>query len=1077
MKVSDILEEVKATLGKCSNDFAYARITEAVKLLANKNKGSWNPLIGYVDICTTPRDCQTVTLPYEVDVPMAINIGGYPKIFHNKWAEFHLNGLGSNSLSSDYWEDIGYFPCVDDIKDWGYLAAVSELKTDLGKNLRIYGRDRNGKTLRAQAADGTWSDGVPIPINYLSDYPGEVVIPDPERLQQRIFSVDEFNTFTSTTAHEFVTGAEVDLVLVSSPITPLETLTSYYVRVLNATQVKLYEKRSDALADTNAIGLDEATAASEFTLTDRRGIAVLTRFRTGVAHGFSTGILASLTGTTMPTPIVEDENYYVRVIDTTRFTLHETATDAANNANPIDVSDEGVNLTVKGKQDLLPKNYLEFEEEHNFVTGDLITAQNNTGTLPSPLVNGSSYYVRAISAKKVSLHVSLSDANSGENPIYCTTSGTGTSQLVKTIPCSVELGTTSNCTAIDHNLNLSGGDFIQFSTDGSFPAPLSSGTVYQADAPASTNTFTIADLTGTPINITTLGTGQLYLLLSRVFTVAFYHNWETDASKISTGDEANVDTSLTLPATNPSIDSTTTYFVRKEDDETISLFTTEAYATDTAVRTTASRARATNVATITTSAAHGLSTGDYVDTSNIAISLDGVLDTVTVTAGGAGYTNDDGATLTDAGGHTARGTLTVAAGAITAITVTDGGSGFTVAGALTITPDAAGAGATATVGSVNNGVANTDNTYNQDRAQITVTGATTFTYASNGLDEPTTADTGGSVVISPIKVLSFGVGELRLVLSRSVVAEIASSSVRIDSIGYLTEGATGRFETTGTLPVPLVTGTDYKVAIDTDTGYVSFKDTGGHPVTLLTIGEGLHNFVIAKTFNVSLGTNVTCALNEYTDGDAVTLTTSDTIPAPLTTGTTYYLRRIDDNSVEIYDTEAHAKDTSSTTGRIEPTSRGEGIHYFNQFLPNWEISDISHIIKDTTNGVLSVYCFDYGRLLDLTVLGYFKPNETEPRYRRIRIAQTCDWIRMRYKRNTFKITSSDDFIPLENPTAVLFMVRAINLMKNNFVEEGQKYERLAEKYLKEEKSCQDGPDTFSLQVNDEVYGSGEDVVT
>lgn len=69
--------------------------------------------------------------------------------------------------------------------------------------------------------------------------------------------------------------------------------------------------------------------------------------------------------------------------------------------------------------------------------------------------------------------------------------------------------------------------------------------------------------------------------------------------------------------------------------------------------------------------------------------------TVTVTAGGSGYTSAPTVTFSGGGGSGATATATVTSGAVTAITVTNGGSGYTSAPTVTIT-GGAGSGATAT---------------------------------------------------------------------------------------------------------------------------------------------------------------------------------------------------------------------------------------------------------------------------------------------------------------------------------------------------------------------------------------------
>src|SRR6266850_3659628 len=57
------------------------------------------------------------------------------------------------------------------------------------------------------------------------------------------------------------------------------------------------------------------------------------------------------------------------------------------------------------------------------------------------------------------------------------------------------------------------------------------------------------------------------------------------------------------------------------------------------------------------------------------------------------------------------------------------------------------------------------------------------------------------------------------------------------------------------------------------------------------------------------------------------------------------------------------------------------------------------------------------------LLGVYQFNDTDPMFRRIRISHHAPWIRIYFRRATFKITSIDDYIPLGNAQAFLMMMR------------------------------------------------------
>lgn len=164
MLVSSIIELAKKAVGGCNNTIALDYIERALDLL--QQEGNFDPQIGYMDVCTT--DC-VITLPDEIDVPLAINVGGHPSDFRNKWFEFHLNGPGSECCGSSCnwsWEDQGTFGAFRDPLGDSKLVAVSSEASDGDnvKNLLVYGYDSVGKWVMTDKGDGVLSDGMEVPI-------------------------------------------------------------------------------------------------------------------------------------------------------------------------------------------------------------------------------------------------------------------------------------------------------------------------------------------------------------------------------------------------------------------------------------------------------------------------------------------------------------------------------------------------------------------------------------------------------------------------------------------------------------------------------------------------------------------------------------------------------------------------------------------------------------------------------------------------------------------------------------------------------------------------------------------------
>lgn len=1150
MLVRDIIRDVKDLLGKCDDERVFSRISESVVQLSNI--GNFDLLTGYVDICACSDGC-TITLPRQIETPLAVNIDGRPAFFRSKWFEFHLNGPGSMPRCDWTWDDRGFVPVVMDIIQPSYLLAIADLKTDLSAQLRVFGFDQNNDWIRTQNADGSWSDGFLVPINILSDFPMNIPTFDAQRRFVRDFRtpVNTELVLTGASEHQLTTGAPVILSLVNAPLPGgLINGTTYFARKVSDTRVSLHSTQSGALLNTGVIEITSWDAASIVSLTDRRQIVVQSKFTASSTHIQRTGMRVQFIATTFPSPLVALTDYFTRVIDATNFQIHASPSDAEDNLSPIDVTTPGVGVSVKAFQDADPITHLDFTVPHNFLQGDSVKVVNSSGQLPAPLLPEVTYFVRYISATRITLHATVSDAATGENPIVLLSSGAGASSVVKSVAAIANVGSSNNITSFGHNLTIQStfagkttatraratnvatltftnphllqtgdlvtisgvsgtgynsttpvavtkvttksityqnaganeaptadvggtvtklpqsGDFVQFATSGVMPAGLDQNTTYRAEPPMSSDTFTVYTTGAVPVNILNAGSGQLQLVISRVFTVGFTSDWRTNATVIINGTPVKLATDGALPSASPALNNSTTYFARKINDATIQLFDTSGHSTDTAIRTTTLRSRAANVATLTTSAAHTFSNGDKVDISGVQVVRNGVLTTINITSGGTLYVEGETATITDAGGHTATGELSVAAGVITNITILNGGSGFTALGALTITGSGS-VDAVCTVATVTNNVATPDSTYNATAVTIAVTGATTFTYASVGLNEPSTADTGGSIIRSDIKIIGPASGQTELVFERTVVAAPFDSLLRISSSSFLEEGATIQLETDGTLPAPLATATDYHLSIEG--GLLRIKDTLDNNITITTVGSGNHFMTIVRDFNVNTPTDFTVTDNNYDDGDAITLETTGTLPTGLSLATTYYVRRIDDNTVEFYDTEAHALAAPATTGRIVASNTGTGSHSIVQMVANFLVQKVERVLKSPTDGFVNLYAWDTGRTDALTLLGRYEPTETQPLYRRIKVPTRCSWVRMRYRKSIFEITSLDDFIPVRNKMAILMQIKGLDLLRKEFNDAAKAYLDISKQFILDQQSGDDGPSVPTLQINKDIF--------
>lgn len=162
--VSDIWDDAKDVFGTCDEAVLYRGINDAIEMLAYK--GDWSPLMVYLDICAQGR---CITLPSEVETPLAVAIDGVPALAQNQLYRFHLNGPGEGSYqqyAQRMWEDVGQHPTMRDLGTPSKIVAVLERPEDNNCVVRAYGYDLSGNWVRQQQPDGTWRDGYQIPTFY-----------------------------------------------------------------------------------------------------------------------------------------------------------------------------------------------------------------------------------------------------------------------------------------------------------------------------------------------------------------------------------------------------------------------------------------------------------------------------------------------------------------------------------------------------------------------------------------------------------------------------------------------------------------------------------------------------------------------------------------------------------------------------------------------------------------------------------------------------------------------------------------------------------------------------------------------
>lgn len=80
------------------------------------------------------------------------------------------------------------------------------------------------------------------------------------------------------------------------------------------------------------------------------------------------------------------------------------------------------------------------------------------------------------------------------------------------------------------------------------------------------------------------------------------------------------------------------------------------------------------------------------------------------------------------------------------------------------------------------------------------------------------------------------------------------------------------------------------------------------------------------TMSIATPCVVTLTMHGVVTGLPVVFTTTGVLPTGVVSGTTYYARYVNANTFQLYDTEEHAFDTTSTTGRVNTSGSQSGVH-------------------------------------------------------------------------------------------------------------------------------------------------------
>lgn len=162
------------------------------------SRGDWDGTLGRMRICVT-KGC--LVFPRYVDTIRKLNVCREDYPIRNNWYEF-LPVVGDQCRGTEYnltvvGKTTTHTPIRQNVER--LIRVYPVCRSDIGKNVVIFGEDENGNPLKTRAVDGTWSEGITLTIDSpyasTSTYVSSItrVIKDKTDCQIRLYAYDAVN--------------------------------------------------------------------------------------------------------------------------------------------------------------------------------------------------------------------------------------------------------------------------------------------------------------------------------------------------------------------------------------------------------------------------------------------------------------------------------------------------------------------------------------------------------------------------------------------------------------------------------------------------------------------------------------------------------------------------------------------------------------------------------------------------------------------------------------------------------------------------------------------------------------------
>jgi len=129
------------------------------------------------------------------------------------------------------------------------------------------------------------------------------------------------------------------------------------------------------------------------------------------------------------------------------------------------------------------------------------------------------------------------------------------------------------------------------------------------------------------------------------------------------------------------------------------------------------------------------------------------------------------------------------------------------------------------------------------------------------------------------------------------------------------------------------------------------------------------------------------------------------------------------------------------------------------------VRKIIQVTKPLTRGYVKLIAFPLRQMALSTTIGYYAPNETTPRYRRIKVGARCKWVRIIYRRTELPLVNDYDVLPIASYQAMLDLVKSIRLSDSNNPDAAEVYMNRAVRLMNEIQSVESGNTYAPLQID------------